>query len=170
MELWDAYTIEEEITSTILLRDHPIPIGLYHVVVEIIVITNNHQVLITKRDPVKTFPLQWEITGGSVLLGETKEQGAIRELFEETGIQASVEEITCLHRTVGVDYLFYSFVCQKEIDESIITLQPGETIDYQIIPFREFEEMLHSGKIVNTINDRYQNYRHKLYTTIGYQP
>lgn len=168
MELWDAYTIDEEKTDTILVRDHPIPSGLYHIVVEIIVVTNNHQVLITKRDPAKTFPLQWEITGGSILLGESKEQGAIRELFEETGIQASIEEFTCLHRSVGVDYLFYSFLCQKDIDESTIALQPGETIDYQIISMKEFEHLLHSGVIVNTINDRYQNYREKLFHIIGY--
>ena len=167
MEYWDAYTLGEQKVDAILIRDQSIPKGLYHLVVEIIVITPTQEVLITKRAPTKTFPLEWEITGGSVLQGETKEVGAIRELQEETGIKASVDSLTCLHKTIGEDYLFYSYVCQTTIHESEIKLQPGETIDYQIVPFDVFENKLLQGEIVSTINDRYQHYRHKLYEVIG---
>ena len=64
MEYWDAYTLGEQKVDAILIRDQSIPKGLYHLVVEIIVITPTQEVLITKRAPTKTFPLEWEITGG----------------------------------------------------------------------------------------------------------
>ena len=46
--------------------------------------------LLTQRDPQKpAFPGCWELSaGGSVLAGETALSGAMRELREETGIQA----------------------------------------------------------------------------------
>ena len=46
--------------------------------------------LLTLRSPEKeASPGCWENSGGAVVAGETSLQGALRELGEETGIQAS---------------------------------------------------------------------------------
>lgn len=48
-------------------------------------IIKNNKVLLIKRDqpPAKN---QWAVPGGKVSLGETLQQAAVREIFEETGI------------------------------------------------------------------------------------
>ena len=99
MELWDAYDRNiQKIDGMTLVRgeESSIPKGVYHMVVFILVRHTDGQYLLMRRSPGKAFPLYWEATaGGSVLQGETAVQGAIRELREETGIEAdSLEEKT----------------------------------------------------------------------------
>lgn len=48
-------------------------------------------VLLTKRkNETRNFPRAWVLPGGHLEAGETLEQGAIRELFEETGIEIEI--------------------------------------------------------------------------------
>ncbi len=86
-EIWDAYDMRGNKLGFDLYRDEPVPENIYHIVVEIYVITKNNRILITQRHPDKSYPLKWENTGGSILKGETPIQGAIRELYEETEIK-----------------------------------------------------------------------------------
>ena len=44
--------------------------GEFHVVVEIFTFNADAQILLTQRDPLKSYPLLWESTGGSVNAGE----------------------------------------------------------------------------------------------------
>lgn len=59
--------------------------------------TKDGKLLTTERSRNKTYPLKWEVTGGSILKGETAAEGAVRELYEETGIKISTE--TSLYST-----------------------------------------------------------------------
>lgn len=112
--------------------------GLYHEVVEILVVNHLNQVLVTKRDDKKLFPLYWEITGGSVIKGETTLEGAKRELLEETGLDAL--NLTLIYRSVEGDALFRGFITQVDSDK--ITLQKGETIDYKWLNPCDFIEFI----------------------------
>ena len=47
----------------------------------------NDKVLLTKRSKkMKIFPGAWVLPGGHIDLGETFEECAIREIYEETGV------------------------------------------------------------------------------------
>lgn len=59
------------------------------------VINDNGHILLSRRGDLKT----WNVPGGRLDLGERLEEGALRELREETGISATIE------RAVGLYYL-----------------------------------------------------------------
>jgi len=59
------------------------------------IIERNGSVLIGRRKPEQSHPLQWEFPGGKVEPGETPEQALARELAEELAIvQVEGHEIT----------------------------------------------------------------------------
>ena len=87
MEKWDLYTRNRELTGREQIRGEAIPEGFYHLVVHVWLKNRHGQYLISKRSADRpTYPLFWECTGGSVLLGETSLHGAAREVKEEVGV------------------------------------------------------------------------------------
>ena len=87
-EMWDAYDKNEQKLGYLIPRSRAKELedGEYHVVVMIYTMDYQGRFLTTQRSRNKTNPLKWEVTGGSILSGENAEDGAIRELQEETGI------------------------------------------------------------------------------------
>jgi len=55
---------------------------------------------------VKTQHRGWDTAGGQIEVGENLEEGVLREIFEESGITASVRCLTGVYSNVGQD-LFY---------------------------------------------------------------
>lgn len=52
------------------------------------------KVLVTKRSrKMRVFPRAWVLPGGHIDAGETLEQGVVREVFEETGIDILIEQV-----------------------------------------------------------------------------
>ena len=96
MEIWDAYDRQGVKTGKDLIRGEEIGEGLYHLVCEVVVRHRDGDYLLLQRDFGKeAYPGYEEIgAGGSALKGETPLQGAVRELREESGIEAGeLEEI-----------------------------------------------------------------------------
>lgn len=69
------------------------------------IILNGDQVLLVKRAkfPGKGF---WSLPGGRVEFGETLEQALIRELKEELGIRAQIQELIGVYDAIGAGYHF----------------------------------------------------------------
>lgn len=71
------------------------------------------KILLMKRSPGSVEEKTWGVAAGKVEAGETPLQGAIRELFEETGITISpsqIEEIGTLYmQKPRGDYTYYMF-------------------------------------------------------------
>lgn len=88
--------------------------------------------LLTHFDPEVGLPPRWITAGGGIDDGETPAQAAVRELFEETGIQTSAEQLAeQIWQTSGrwdwadgvnhhtyVDYFFKLRVTAFELDTS----------------------------------------------------
>ena len=145
MELWDAYNSNyEKIEGMTLVRDEEIPQGVYHLVCEILVRHVDGTYLLMKRAPTKPlYPNMWEATaGGSALQGETAEQGAMRELREETGIVA--ETLEPLDRTLGQTCWHVRFLCVTDCNKNSIKLQAGETCDFRWATAQEVLAMTES--------------------------
>lgn len=81
-----------------------------------VLVINDDKVLLIDR---KNEPLGWAIPGGFVDLYETMEQAALRELHEETGIEANINDLHLLGiysdpkrdtrgHTVSAVYIFFS--------------------------------------------------------------
>lgn len=94
MELWDLYDREKHPLGRTIERGKTLGAEEYHLTVNVLSVNAEGRLLITKRHPAKSHGGLWEISGGSVLAGETARQGAVRELFEETGLRAKESELT----------------------------------------------------------------------------
>lgn len=156
-EIWDAYDRDGKKLGFDQLRDEPIPKGVYHIVVEIYTITEINEVLITKRHPDKPWGLKWEITGGSILKGETPEQGAIRELKEETGIEIAYSDLNFVYSYIYKDVpsIYKCFVTFIDKETTKIQLQEGETIDYRYLPYDEFKQFIQTDEYVDWVRERF---------------
>ena len=140
MELWDAYNSNfEKIEGLTLIREEQdkIPQGVYHLVCEILVRHTDGTYLLMKRDPTKPlFPNMWEATaGGSALKGDSPVEGAMRELREETGIEA--ETLEQLDWSLGKTCIHCRYLCVTNCAKDSIKLQEGETCDYRWVSAEE---------------------------------
>ncbi|MCA6091628.1 NUDIX domain-containing protein [Streptomyces sp. SCA3-4] len=79
---------------------------------------------------------RWELPGGVLELDESPEAGACREIFEETGIEVSVERLTGVYKNMmrGIVALVFRCSpvggCERTSDESaaVTWLTPEEVI------------------------------------------
>lgn len=133
IELWDAYNSTfDRIKDMTLVRDEPIPEGIYHLACDVAVEHTDGSYLLMQRDFRKHHGGMWELTaGGSALQGEEPLDCAVRELKEETGLTAAnLEEIGRVvhdgHHSLYVEYLYVTD-CSKDA----IVLQEGETVNYK---------------------------------------
>ncbi len=141
MELWDAYLEDGTPTGRDLVRGEPVPQGLYHIVCSVLVRHTDGTYLLMKRDPTKpTWPNVYEASaGGSAIKGETAQEAARRELFEETGIKAN--RLVSLYQEKGPHTFYYSFLCETDIPKDAIVLQEGETTGYLWVTRETLMEM-----------------------------
>ena len=142
-EIWDAYDKEfNKLKNITLVRGEPIPDGMYHLVGEVIVKHIDGTYLIMQRDFEKKFGGMWELTaGGSALQYETPLECAVRELKEETGIEAS--KIMEIGRFVQDVYrsLYVEYLCVTDCKKNAIALQKGETVNYKWVDEKSLLEM-----------------------------
>ena len=163
-ELWDAYDREGNPLGFDLVRGEPMPEGVYHLVAEVLPVTADSRVLVTKRHPDKGYGGYWEYTAGGVVKGETPVQGALRELREETGIIVSEQDVHPVYVDArpGIDRLgtiYHSFVVFFDLAEQTIRLQEGETVDYELLPYGEFKQALMEDRFVDVIRIRFMDHR-----------
>ncbi len=158
MEIWDAYDKDfNKISNMMLIREEPIPDGLFHLVSEIIVKHNDGSYLLMQRDKRKHFGGMWEATaGGSALCGETPLECAVRELREETGIES--DHLTEIGRVRGYNTLYVEFLCVTDCKKDSIILQDGETIAYKWVSRNELISMKES----ELVTERMQKFMEEL--------
>ena len=125
-EIWDLYDAHGRKTDRTMKRGEEVPAGLYHQVVHIWPVNSKGEFLVQKRSPyVQWKPNSWATTGGAAISGEDAMTAARRELREELGYDAKVDEmqqIACLRRSnsfcnvflVRIDLPENAFVLQKE--------------------------------------------------------
>lgn len=103
------------------------------------------KVLITRRAAP---PALWSLPGGRIEGGETPEQAAQRELFEETGVEAEIvgpageREVTLTdkHGTVTGRYRIFAFAARWRAGEAtpgleasaVEWVEPGEISSYRV--------------------------------------
>jgi 8-oxo-dGTP pyrophosphatase MutT (NUDIX family) len=157
-EIWDAYDRHGDQLGFDVQRSmaKSLPDGVYHIAVIVYTVNKDGRVLVTQRAKNKTNPLKWEITGGSILKGETPVQGAVRELAEETGLQTTEEQLQFLYNytDTGRHCIYYGYLNGVNQDFNI-RLQEGETVDYQILSYTEFKKLVVSDRFVPSEQRRF---------------
>ncbi len=135
MEIWDLYDDNGNKTGETWERSRAgeIPEGRYHIVCEVLIRHRDGSFLLMLRDPRKeAYPGCWEAgAGGSALAGESPQEGARREMLEETGLEA--EELTLtgiIKRTESRSFL-YAYLAVVNCAKDSVRLQEGETAGYR---------------------------------------
>ena len=151
MELNDVYDINRCLTGRTHVRGTPWKKGEYGLVVCVWVYDGKGKVLLTRRAPEKSGAGSWENSGGAAQAGENSLQAIVRELREETGIEAKPEEfeLLCTDRDKICHYDFYCLHRELPIEE--IKLQPGETDDAKWVTFDQVHQMIENKEICTVI-------------------
>lgn len=151
MEFNDIYDENRQLTGRLHRRGTRWRKGEYGLVVCVWVYDGRGKLLLTRRAPGKTYAGTWENSGGAAKAGETSLQAIVRELFEETGIQAAPEEFELLE-TCQDSIAFYDHYClHRATPLSDIVLLPGETDDAQWATFDRVHAMIESKQICSII-------------------
>ncbi len=172
MELWDLLDKDRNplgITHP-RGRQYPMPPHTYHTVVSVFTVDADNRLLLTLRAPTKgMYPGYWEFTGGSGVSGEDSLTSAWRELSEETGITIPKEELTFLGTLREPSAFMDCYLCRLDRagEDVTVTLQEGETVDFQWVAFCEFETMIHKGLIPPPCAMRYGFVKARLTEIIG---
>ena len=159
MELWDLYDAHRRPLNRTHVRGEPLSPGEFHLVAEVCTVNRKGELLLTLRSGEKQkYPNLWECTGGSVLAGEESLPGAVRELFEETGIRAAPEELRYLCSTAEpfdapfCHMDFYLLV--RDVPLTDLVMQPGETVSARWAGRDEVADMIRSGQIARPVAER----------------
>lgn len=162
MEIWDAYYADGTKAPGELVRDAPIPAGLYHLVADVLVRHADGDYLLMQRDPRKpAYGGRFEATaGGSALRGEDDLTCARRELREETGIAQG--SFTPIGRYVEADTIYHSFLCETQCDKSAVTLQAGETVAFRWVSEAEFIAFVNSPEMIERQRLRYDAFLRRM--------
>ena len=153
MELSDVYNEKGERTGRVLERSQPLAEGEYRLVVGVWIVNSKNEILITQRSPEKKFmPNKWENTGGHVQAGETGREAMVRELAEETGIEAAPDELILFATTKRPSYLGEEYILRKDVALEHVRLQPSETCDVRWVAEEIFDQMIDSGEIASSLS------------------
>lgn len=155
MEKWDLFDEKRRPLKKAHNRQDKMIIGEYHIVVDIWTVNADNEILLTLRHPdKKDYPNLWENTGGAVLAGETSKAGAIRELFEETGIVANENELFFLGTEKDETAFIDTYMVRKNLKISELTMQDGETVGAQWVHLDKLDEMIKLGIIALPVIQR----------------
>ncbi len=85
-----------------------------------LVLNENNHVLLSQRPKTTSHPLEWELPGGQLELGENPKDGLRRELLEELGLNVQVGRIwEVLHyHYPQFELLMLIYVCRPLKNES----------------------------------------------------
>jgi 8-oxo-dGTP pyrophosphatase MutT (NUDIX family) len=108
-------------------------------VAEIIIVAPDGDILILRRNELDTRrPSQWDTPGGHIDHGEYIEDGAVREIIEETGI--SLDPRTLLLGTTRTEILYndlcmhWFFFIAHVSEKPAVTLDPNEHQEFAWLP------------------------------------
>lgn len=110
-----------------------------------VIINDKNEILVTQRfDPeTPAIHLQWQLPGGGIEKGETKETACIREALEETGLSISLLTKTPAYiRHEFPDQIFhlYGFMAKAESGTINVSLDE-ETNDAKWLPLEEIKTL-----------------------------
>ena len=149
MELLDLYNENRRPLGRTIERGKRLKTGEYHLVAAVWTADRDGKLLLTRRAPEKEFfPNEWENSGGAVLAGETSLEGAVRELYEETGIHVSAKDLVLLGSSREEHLLVDTYLALIGEPEPPVILQPGETAGFRWVTLAEFDRMAAAGEII----------------------
>ena len=161
MENWDVYDLHRNKTGKIITRGSEMAHDEFHLTVHVCIFNKQGEMLIQQRQSFKNgWPNLWCLTcGGSAITGDTSQQAAARELFEELGITYNFEAIRpqlTINFARGFDDYY---TIEHEVDLSELVLQPEEVQAAKWASKEEIIQMMQEGKFI----PYYEHFIHLLF-------
>ena len=153
----DGKQTGERINKTIAHKE-----GVCHGISAIALIDKDGKLLIQKRSAnKKNEPNKWDLSSaGHIDVDETPEQAAVRELFEETGINIEIEELKLIDTYVNkvkldnntfISHYTYLFLVQKDIDIKTLQMQESEVSEVKFVDKKKYNEIFNNKEMVEAI-------------------
>ena len=152
-EMYDVYTRDGKWlgvkSSKFCHSENP---GVYHKPAWIWIINSKNEILIQKRAACKkNFPNKWDMpSAGHVDAGERPIDGAIRETFEEIGIQTSEKDYRFICEYIW-DEMFeiaQVYLLKLDVDINNFILQEDEVAEVKWLSLEEFKTLFYSDEFV----------------------
>ncbi len=149
-EVWDLYDKDRKKLEQTMYKGEDVPKGSYRLAVKLLVFNSEKKMLIQKRSSEKKeYPAMWDISvRGSVISGETSEEGIKRETKEELGIDIESEGIRptlTIHDRKWFDDIY---ILKKDLDIHSLTLQKEEVMDVKWASEREVLQMIENNQFI----------------------
>jgi 8-oxo-dGTP pyrophosphatase MutT (NUDIX family) len=123
--------------------------------VNVIPLTPEDQVVMVRQYRHGTRQISLEVPGGLVNPSDTPLDTAYKELLEETGYQAKIEDITLIgtaHPQPAVlDNRHLTFLANNVQKTAALNLDEGEDIEVLLVPLSEIPRLIQEGKITNAM-------------------
>ena len=149
MEYFDLVDENNNLTGKTEERNFVHEKGLWHREVVVWIMNENREMLLQKRASTKKQePNKWGLCAGHIDAGETIETAVLRELEEELGVKATIEELDFLKISKSKkdfpnnlkNYVFYYVYLLKtdwKVEDYKINLEELSEVKY--VPFAEVE-------------------------------
>lgn len=151
-ELWDVYGEDyRKIDGKVAQRGkHDLGAHEYHLVVYAWIVSDDGNVIISRRQKGKSFSGTWECTGGCAKAGEDSLSAVLREVKEELGVSLDRSKGELYKRykrryPVGAKAICDVWLFRQNVSFEEFTLQTDEVSDVKIIPFDELLDMQARG-------------------------
>ena len=115
-----------------------------------VAVIQNEKILLTKRDDFEI----WCLPGGGVKPGESLAQGAIREVYEETGLEVRLEELVGVYSKLGYMNDVHSTLFTAKVIGGELRVRPGETIELRFFRSNELPKEIvfgHSRRVLDAL-------------------
>lgn len=164
LEVWDVYDENRNKTGRTVIRGEELQKGDYHLVVHIWIKNSKDEYLISKRTPNKQWPLMWECTGGSAIIGDDSLKAALREVQEELGVTLDPTKGTCISQGIRHDHFEDVWIFEEDVDIDSVVYQPEEVCDAKWADEKEIKRMISIGEFVSsfTFLDKVFSYTRKV--------
>ena len=156
----DIYDRTGNRTGKVVPKETPLGEGEYRMAVGIWIMDSNGKIFLTKRSMEKSYaPGKWENPAGHVQAGEDPKHAVIRELFEETGIAVTEEQLTFLGASCAWPYLGRDYGVRLDVSLDDVQFQEGETCDAKWVTFAEFAQMVNAGEFPPSLTEHMKDYQ-----------
>lgn len=143
MEYRDIYTRDGQPTGIVRGKhDSPVAGEYYLHAIAILRDQEGKYVMAQRSLKARYFPGKWDVTGGSVIHGESPREAAVRETREELGLEISEESLQLIHQYIleyehgdGAIVSVFGALCDTSKG---YTIDPAEVNDVKTVPFEEF--------------------------------
>ncbi len=165
-ELWDVYTIDRKRTGKTCIRGEQSALSDDEFHLWVMVWIKNPatgKYLISQRAAYKnTDPLKWETVAGHSISGETSLDAALREVYEEVGIELKAEDAKVLATKITAtfdgqrhNWIRDSFYFETTAEPDLNKATTNEVIQTKWLTFEEIKEMYERGDCCLNMGDLY---------------